>query len=65
MLRLRLRDQSAAVAVGRSHETASHVVAKERNACGVAAVAHCQRAAGTGNILRVRQRCVRAEGDVW
>ncbi len=47
LLRLRcFGDERAAVAVGRGDEASGHVVAEERDARGMAAIGHRQRAAG-------------------
>ena len=42
----RLRDERAALAIGRRDEARGHGAAENRDARDVAAVAHCQPAAG-------------------
>jgi hypothetical protein len=59
-----LREQGAAVAVGRGDEASGHVVAEEGDGCRMAAVGHGQRAAGVGGVLRIGERRLCAEGDV-
>ena len=61
---LHFRDQRAAVAVGGEDEASGDVVAEERDARGMAAVAHRQSAAGAGGVLRIGERRLRAESDV-
>jgi bifunctional non-homologous end joining protein LigD len=51
------------MAVGRGDEARSHVVAKEHDGGGMAAVASCQRAAGVGAVLGIGERRLGA-GDV-
>ena len=59
-----LRDQRAAMAVGRGDEAPGHVVAKECDGCGMAAVGYGQRAASVGAVLRIGERRLRGKGDV-
>jgi len=49
-------DQRAAVAVGAEDEASGDIAAEERNAGCMAAVAHRQRAAGAGGVLRIPSR---------
>ena len=60
---LRLGDQRPAIAVCRGDETSGHIGAEKRDARGVPAIAHRQRAAGAGGIRLIGERRVRAEGD--
>jgi hypothetical protein len=61
---LPFRDQCAAMALGDGDEASGHVVAKKRDACGMAAVAHRQGAAGAGVIFRASEHALRAKGNV-
>ena len=51
------------MAVGRGDEACGHVVAKERDGCGVTPVRHHQSAAGILCCSRLGERRLRAEGD--
>jgi hypothetical protein len=50
---LPLGDQRTAMAVGHGDKAPGHVIAEERDRRRVPAVAHRQRAAGTGGVRRV------------
>jgi hypothetical protein len=43
-------NKRAAVAVGRGDKTSGHIAAEERDACGMAAIANRQGAAGAGGV---------------
>ena len=64
LLRLRLGDQRAAMAVGGCEEAPGHVVAEKRNCRGVTPVRHCESAADAGAVLRIGERRLRAAGNV-
>jgi hypothetical protein len=58
------REQGTAMAVGNGYEAPCHVIAEERDACSMAAIAHRQSAAGAGGVRRVGERRLRTERDV-
>ena len=63
LLRLRLGDQRAAMAVGGCEEAPGHVVAEKRNCRGVTPVRHCESAAGAGAVLSIGERRLCDDGN--
>jgi hypothetical protein len=61
---LRLDDRGAAVSVAHGREVRCGVLAEQSQRRRMDAVAHRERAAGAGRVLRISERGMGAEGDV-